>query len=136
MGLLGDAVSLGQRACAVGKARQAAAAWARFVYAVDTHSEVAALAELEESGTLSSLWWENDSEWSSFAAACAAAGHRYVAAYDAPLLGEGDTGLVFRWVFDEPHSAWVELGRPRPRARGWAELVIGWRFVEPTSRND
>lgn len=120
----------------LGKPRRPRPAWARFVHAVDTHGEDAALAELEESGTLTPLWWENDSEWSTFAAAFAAAGHRYVAAYDARLLGEGETGLVFRWVLDEPHAAWVELGRPRPHARGWAEFLIGWRFVEPTSRND
>lgn len=55
-------------------------------------------------------------------------GHRYVAA--APFLGEGDTGLVFRWVFDEPHRAWVELGRHGHMRVKRAEFVIGWRFVE------
>lgn len=113
----------------LGKPQQPHPMWPRFVYAADTHSEDAALAELEESGTLTPLWWEDDREWSAFTAALAAAGHRYLADCGAPLLDDGEKGLVFRWVLDEPHTAWVELGRPQPHTRGWIEFLIRWRIV-------
>lgn len=84
---------------------------------IDAKGEDAALAELVEAGTLSPLWWENDSEWAVHTAAFAAAGRRYVAA--TPFLVDSETGLVSRWSWtNRIQPGWSSAGRSRTCVAG------------------
>uniref|UniRef100_UPI001F34473D hypothetical protein n=1 Tax=Mycobacterium avium TaxID=1764 RepID=UPI001F34473D len=106
-----------------------------FVHAVDTHTESEQLTDLENTGQLAALWWEDDDEWSTFTKVLVAAGHNYLSAYITPTCRRTPARRhVFRWTFDAPHADWVALGRPQRRGRGWAEFLIKWRMPEPARR--